>query len=199
VPSGDPALTYARAMKHFLAHLEKRRLGVKPGAAPAAEPRGRGIPKPLRRLVWERDGGRCAFVGAGGHRCEETRRLEIDHIMPLAKGGTTTPENLRVLCRAHNQYEAERVLGKEHVQRRRDLARRERARAKARDAVRQARHHDLHAALRGLGFSGAEARRGVGMADAMPEASLEACLRRGLLTSARRAPSSYVRIQHCLS
>ena len=55
VPSGDPALIYARAMKLYRAHLEKQRLGVKPGAAVPAGV-GRGIPKPLRCLVWERDG-----------------------------------------------------------------------------------------------------------------------------------------------
>jgi hypothetical protein len=196
VPSGDPALVYARAMKHYLAHLEKQRLGVKPGAVPATEPRGPGIPKPLRRLVWERDGGRCAFVSADGHRCGTTRQLEIDHVTPLALGGRTVPDNLRVLCRAHNQFEAERVLGKEHVQRRRELAQRDRARAKAadeaarqrakaRDAAAQARRDDLHAALRGLGFRDAEAKRGVAMAEEMPGASLEACLKRVLPELAR--------------
>lgn len=28
----------------------------------------------------------------------------IDHIQPVWAGGTTAPENLRVFCRAHNQY-----------------------------------------------------------------------------------------------
>ena len=132
VPSGDPAEIYARAMKHYLAHLEKQRLGAKPGAN-AAAPRasGRGVPKALRRHVWERDGGRCAFVSADGHRCQATTRLEIDHIQPLALGGKTSSENLRLLCRPHNQYEAERVLGKEHVHTKRELAGRERARTKA--------------------------------------------------------------------
>jgi 5-methylcytosine-specific restriction endonuclease McrA len=136
VPSGDPALIYARAMEHYLAHLEKQRLGAKPASATAV-PRGggRGIPKALRRFVCERDGGRCAFVSADGHRCESTRRLEIDHIQPVALGGETKPENLRLLCRAHNQYEAERVLGREHVQAQRELANRTRARAKAATAA----------------------------------------------------------------
>jgi hypothetical protein len=197
VPSGDPALVYARAMKHYREHLQKRRLGAKSGAEKPARPcGGRGIPKALVGLVWERDCGRCTFTSADGHRCEETRQLEIDHIMPVALGGETTAENLRVLCRAHNQYEAERVLGKEHVQRRRELAQRERARDKAaaaagaardearpqarkqpRDAEHQARYDDIHAALRGLGMSDAEARRGAAMADALPDASLEACLK----------------------
>ena len=152
---------------------------------------------------------RCAFVSAGGHRCGKTGRLEIDHVTPVARGGSNAPDNLRVLCRAHNQYEAERVLGREHVQRKRELARRERARdkaaasagvarAQARDSAKQARYDDIRAALRGLGFRDDEARRGAGLADAMPDASLEACLRLALteLTRAvamrgeRRARSS---------
>jgi 5-methylcytosine-specific restriction endonuclease McrA len=204
VPSGDPAEIYARAMKFYRAHLEKQRLGCKPGAAVrAASPGSRNIPKQLRRLVWERDGGRCAYVSADGHRCGETFRLELDHITPLAKGGTSTPENLRVLCRAHNQHEAERVLGRERMEHRREVARRERARdkvaaaadverAKAREAAMearrtalQARRDDLHGALRGLGFRDCEAKRGVALADATPEASLEACLRRVLPELAR--------------
>ena len=196
VPSGDPALIYARAMTHYLAHLEKQRLGVKPGAAaPGAEPGGRAIPKALRRFVWERDGGRCAFVSADGHRCEETARLEIDHITPVALGDKSTPDNLRLLCSTHNRHEAERLLGKERVQRRREIGEREGARARlaaqasrerqeardkvateeamapetARDAAKQRRHDDVHAALRGLGFGPAEVRRGAEVADAMPD------------------------------
>src|SRR6185503_13866322 len=107
-------------------------LGAKPASATAV-PRagGRGIPKALRRFVSERDGGKCAFVSADGHRCESTRRLEIDHIQPIALGGETKPENLRLLCRAHNQFEAERALGKDHVAKKREFAQRERARRKA--------------------------------------------------------------------
>jgi cell division septum initiation protein DivIVA len=196
VPSGDPAEVYARAMKHYLAHLEKQRFGTKPAAAAPAASSGRGIPKPLRRFVWERDGARCTFVGTGGHRCEETRRLEIDHILPVAMGGRSTPENLRILCRAHNQHEADRVLGKERVQARREVAQRERARArdaarasaaraKERDAAHQSRHDDIVSALRGLDYSVADASRGAALADAVPDASLEACVKLALAELSR--------------
>jgi len=223
VPSGDPALIYARAMKHYLAHLEKRRLGVKrPASAEpsprtksvshaagnANAPRGRGIPKALRRQVWERDGGRCAFVGTDGHRCEATRRLEFDHVVPIAQGGATTADNLRLLCRPHNQFEAERVLGKDHVAKRRELAQRERARAKAatqaskarakaRDAATQERKEDIHAALRGLGFTDVEARRGAKVANRMPEASLEVCIRQALTELTRAVASRGERRARC--
>jgi len=227
VPSGDPALVYARAMKHYLAHLEKRRLGVKrsqsgrpaTGAhsdslAPAHvnAPRGRGIPKALRRQVWERDGGRCAFVSADGHRCESTRKLEFDHIVPLAKGGGTTADNLRLLCQPHNQFEAERVFGKDHVANRREIAQRERAcaraaaaaarakaraEAKAHKAAKQERHDDIVSALRGLGFAVAEARRGAKLTDTMPSASLEACVRHALVELTRAVAKRGERRARC--
>jgi len=88
------------------------------------------------------------------------------------------------------------VLGREHVQRKRELAKRERARDRAattasavraktrtkpRDAAHQARYNDIYAALRGLGSTDAEARRGAGMAEAMPGASLEECVRAALI------------------
>jgi hypothetical protein len=223
VPNGDPAVAYARAMKHYVAHLEKERLGVKPGAAvPAAG--ARRIPKALRRFIWERDGARCAFVSADGHRCEETFRLEVDHITPVALGGKSTPENLRLLCSAHNQHEAERVLDKEHVHRRREIARRERARdraaayasaerqrardtaaaeeasaqAKARDAAREARHDDVYAALRGLRSSAVDARRGAEIADAMPDdATTAECLKAALAVLARPLLMRCERMARC--
>jgi len=212
-PSGDPALVYARAVRHYLAHLEKRRLGAgrRPTSSasnatgssrsrPARSPmrHGREIPARMRRQVWERDAGRCSFRSADGHRCGETRALEFDHIRPLALGGATEPGNLRLLCRAHNQFEAERVLGRERIASSR--ARAQRARAGDRAALRAAEaraarrsgtaadrpaganalHDDLHAALLGLGFRADEARRGAALADVLPGGTLEDSLHRAL-------------------
>jgi hypothetical protein len=81
VPSGDPALVIARALKHYLAHLEKRRLGTKPGAAAVGN--GRGIPKPAavglgarRASLRVRERGRPSLRGDSkvGDRSHHTRR-----------------------------------------------------------------------------------------------------------------------------
>jgi 5-methylcytosine-specific restriction endonuclease McrA len=37
--------------------------------------------------------------------------LQVDHITPLALGGTSVAENLRVLCQAHNIHAAVQVFG----------------------------------------------------------------------------------------
>jgi hypothetical protein len=69
------------------------------------------IPRATRDAVMIRDGHRCTFVGRNGKRCSATHDLQIDHITPRAIGGSHEPANLRVLCGAHNRYEARRILG----------------------------------------------------------------------------------------
>lgn len=65
-----------------------------------------------RRLIWQRDGGRCTYVDPKtGRRCESTHYLQIDHIQPLALGGSHEPENLRLLCAQHNRRRAEKTFG----------------------------------------------------------------------------------------
>ena len=77
--------------------------GAKPtgAATPAAKScaSGRAISAGVRRQVWQRDGGRCSYVGPQtGRRCNSTHLIEIDHIVPHALGGGADPGNLRLLC-----------------------------------------------------------------------------------------------------
>lgn len=69
------------------------------------------IPAATRRAVWARDGGRCSFVGPEGVRCQSRRMLELDHKLPRALGGGAGAENLRLLCRPHNDSERRRLVG----------------------------------------------------------------------------------------
>ncbi len=69
------------------------------------------IPAHVRRAVWARDGGRCAYPLANGGACGSTHCLEIDHVEPLAKGGASTIENCRVACRIHNLRAARLAFG----------------------------------------------------------------------------------------
>jgi hypothetical protein len=78
---------------------------------PAQNARSRYIPAEIKRTVWQRDHGRCTFMSPDGARCNERGQLEFDHICPYGDGGETTAANIRLLCRAHNQYEAERLFG----------------------------------------------------------------------------------------
>ena len=72
----------------------------------------RHIAASVRDSVFERDGSRCTFVGAGGHRCESRTALQVDHVVPVARGGPGRSENLRLLCAQHNRFEAERLMGR---------------------------------------------------------------------------------------
>jgi 5-methylcytosine-specific restriction endonuclease McrA len=73
----------------------------------------RRIPAATRDAVFARDKGRCTYVGSNGERCAATHYLQIDHVIPYARGGTNVLGNLRLLCERHNKKEAERTLGPE--------------------------------------------------------------------------------------
>jgi HNH endonuclease len=62
-----------------------------------------------QRYIWSRD-QRCC------RQCGSARFLEIDHIIPLALGGTDDVENLRLLCRPCNQRAAIEKLGSVKMQ-----------------------------------------------------------------------------------
>ena len=65
----------------------------------------------MLREVWERDGGRCQWPVASGGVCGSTVRVEVDHRLPKARGGPATVENLRCLCKVHNDVAARAVYG----------------------------------------------------------------------------------------
>jgi hypothetical protein len=97
---------------------------VSPAVATALSPtsaqklRSRYIPRAIKRDHFARSGHRCEFIDpTTKRRCEATHFLELDHVKPLALGGTIARENLRVLCRAHNQWHALQSFGHEKMQR----------------------------------------------------------------------------------
>ncbi|MGH9194872.1 MAG: HNH endonuclease, partial [Acidimicrobiia bacterium] len=71
----------------------------------------RYIPADVRRTVWARDGGRCAFVAQNGHRCTERGMLEFHHVVPYSAGGEATADNIQLCCRSHNGLEAGLLFG----------------------------------------------------------------------------------------
>ncbi|HYS81614.1 MAG TPA: HNH endonuclease signature motif containing protein, partial [Anaeromyxobacteraceae bacterium] len=94
------------------ANDKKRGLVKKPRATPARPSASRRhIPAEVKRAVWTRDGGCCQWPVASGGVCGSTTRLQFDHIVPLARGGTSTVSNVRVLCAFHNQLAAKQAFG----------------------------------------------------------------------------------------
>ncbi len=74
------------------------------------------VSRPARREVLERDGLGCSWVDDDGVRCDSTAWLEVDHRHPAGKGGASSADNLRMLCRAHNRVAAERAYGRDWIE-----------------------------------------------------------------------------------
>jgi HNH endonuclease len=120
IPNGDLAAIIEDAVGEKLTRLEARRFART--AAPrkslgdaSTAPRSRHLPAPLRRAVYLRDGGRCAFVDEHGRRCVARDHLEYHHRRPFAHGGEHDPENVSLVCRTHNAYLADVDYGRARV------------------------------------------------------------------------------------
>jgi hypothetical protein len=116
---GDLASVIEAAVTEKLEKIEAKRYGTSKRPRKSVEecetwPSSRYIPAPVRRLVSQRDGGRCTFKDGSGRRCTEHRGLEFHHDDPFARGGGHDPSAVRLLCNTHNLLFAERDYGK-HV------------------------------------------------------------------------------------
>lgn len=97
-------------------HRERRGIGAKPARNGRSAAPGR-ITAEVKREVWKRDGGCCRWPIEGGGLCGSTLRLEFDHVVPRGRGGSSEAENLRLLCRFHNQLTARRIYGDDLIDR----------------------------------------------------------------------------------
>ena len=80
--------------------------------AVAVNPRVKNVSRPARRLTFQKAEGRCEYKNPQtGRVCGTRIRIETDHIRMRAMGGGHEAANLRCLCRAHNQFMAEKILG----------------------------------------------------------------------------------------
>jgi hypothetical protein len=116
IPSGDVAAIFDRALSELIEAHSRRKMAVvrRPEKTRAARPAvegSRNVAAEVKRVVWSRDAGRCAFVAASGHRCSERAFLEYHHVVPYAVGGKATIANIQLRCRAHNGYEAGAFFG----------------------------------------------------------------------------------------
>ena len=121
-PDGDLAAIIEEAVTEKLERLEAKRFAKTKAPRRSLEqtdmsPSSRYIPAPVRRAVRERDGNQCAFVDGRGRRCKARYGLELHHKQPYARGGDHSPDNIQIMCRAHNAYLAEQDYGKDHVNR----------------------------------------------------------------------------------
>ena len=118
VPDGSIDAIMDRALEALVEKLARSKFAATSHPREGHEPLPgkRHIIADVARSVWKRDGGRCAFLGRNGRRCDSTAFLEFHHLEPYGAGGPATVENIALRCRAHNLYEAEVF----YLQRRRD-------------------------------------------------------------------------------
>lgn len=116
VPSGDPAAIVEHALEVLHAQLLKDKAAQVAKPRPrnqAVEAKGRYIPASVKREVWRRDEGRCAFLAPDGTKCGSGDGVEFHHVRPYAAGGEASVDNIEMRCRAHNGFEWERHLDAE--------------------------------------------------------------------------------------
>lgn len=64
----------------------------------------RHIPRDVMTEVWDRDGGKCV-------RCGSQVGLEFDHIIPYSLGGSSSANNVQLLCQSCNRSKGNREIG----------------------------------------------------------------------------------------
>ncbi len=188
VHSGDAAVVIKRALHEYVRRLKRQKCSAtdRPRRCSRRHPSNpRHVPAAVERAVWERDGGQCTFVSERGHRCEERSGLELDHVIPVARGGEATPGNLRLVCRPHNQHAADLAFGKGFMDEKRSEAKRQAAEVKSHKAAadaarareRAAAEAELAAAsdvipgLKILGYRGDDLRYAAKLCVAIPDAT----------------------------
>ncbi len=118
MPGSDLASRIDTAVSEKVERLEAKRFAKTNKPRKSLEdadtsPGVRGISAPVRRFVWERDGGQCTYVSREGKRCPARESLEYHHDDPYGLGGDRSATNIRLMCTCHNLYMAEMDYGKE--------------------------------------------------------------------------------------
>lgn len=125
IPDGRLELIFKEAADSLLRRLERDKWALPhSGSKPTSNStnsqsihreqsrRNRIVPRAVKRAVWTRDGGRCVYTAGDGRRCESRDALEYDHILAWSDGGRSdTQDNIRLLCRTHNQRLGRRRFG----------------------------------------------------------------------------------------
>jgi 5-methylcytosine-specific restriction endonuclease McrA len=110
-PGATDAEVIEAALDALLAQAAKRKgLTDRPRKMPRVG-KGDDIPAHVKRAVWARDGGCCQWRLESGGICGSTYQLEFDHRRARALGGPPTIENIRLLCKFHNQCAARQTFG----------------------------------------------------------------------------------------
>ena len=89
---------HLQASKEIIALFTQQRQDEDEDSANSRKP----ISPEVKREVWRRDEGKCT-------KCGSRERLEFDHIIPVAKGGSNTVRNIELLCEDCNREKSANI------------------------------------------------------------------------------------------
>ncbi len=94
----NPTLSYGEVID-LISYVALQKLRSTATRSKHMRSASRYIPVALEIAVYQRDVNKCTFPN-----CTSNHFLQIDHIVPISKGGQTILENLRLLCHTHHQF-----------------------------------------------------------------------------------------------
>lgn len=101
--SGKPAFMFFLQKENVMAYLFLQTLVAMANQTKVSIAENtRHIPRDVRQRVWQRCQGQCVDCGSNMY-------LEFDHIIPVAKGGGNTDNNVQLLCRGCNQKKSDHI------------------------------------------------------------------------------------------
>jgi len=115
MPGADAEAILSAGLDLLLARDAKNKALVEKPRSTLADPEdtpdSEHVPAAVEREVRKRDGGRCQWKVDSGGICGSQLRVQLDHIIPKARGGKSVLKNLRLLCAPHNKWAARQKLG----------------------------------------------------------------------------------------
>ena len=123
IPDGDLARIFDRALTLLVKDTKRKKFAQtsksRERSMAARKPRSasRHIPAEIKRAVFARDGGRCAFVGRSNRRCGSRDSLEFHHRDPWARSKRHSVDRIELRCRGHNHYAAMQDYGAAYMAR----------------------------------------------------------------------------------
>jgi hypothetical protein len=107
VAPGDDLGLFKRMLRTFVEEQARKRFGATDNPRPPKEPGAgsRHVPLAVKREVFLRDRGRCAYVGPDGRRCGSRAFIQFHHLDPYRAGGEATTANTCLRCGPHNRLE----------------------------------------------------------------------------------------------
>ncbi len=116
MPGASELEILKQGLRCIIREHEKRK-GLTERPRPLKQPAARlspdaAISRPVMRVVWQRDQGRCQWPTQDGGICGSRQRVQFHHVIDRGKGGPSTEGNLILACAVHNQHAADQTWGR---------------------------------------------------------------------------------------